>query len=229
MTKVVILDCCFSGRAFGDELGGDDAALLGQLAVDGCSLLTSAQADHVALVLPGSLHTAFTGELLSILGQGLPIDEEFVTFDHVYRSLRDRLQRLHLPTPLARTLRNSGDVVLSRNRAFARVAAESLGRRHDRAAEAAAQGQWLAVRPELAALAAEQARVLGADHLDTQRTRVLLAHAVGATGDPREASHLLRELIHLCRSVEPAPPTLAWAETDLAVLSPADAERRADV
>jgi uncharacterized caspase-like protein len=310
--KVVILDCCFSGRAFGDELGGDDA-LLGQLAVDGCSLLTSAQADNVALVLPGTIHTAFTGELLSVLGQGLPIDSEFVTFDDVYRSLRERLQRQNLPTPLARTSRTSGDVVLSRNRAFAEIAAATMRRRHERAADAAAEGRWQAVLPDLRTLASEQTRVLGAEHFDTQRTRLLLAHAVGATGDPREASHLLRELlevqsgslgpdheetmrtrqylavnlgeaglrveaaamlrillpdrrrvlgamhpdalrtqhmlarnladlgarteavgllrelIHVCQSIDPAPPTMIWAQRDLAVLTATDPQEQANV
>ncbi|MFD1082659.1 caspase family protein [Micromonospora andamanensis] len=193
--KVIILDCCFSGRAFGDELAAPTKALLGQLEIEGCCLLTSAQANNVALFLPGEEHTAFTGRLLSVLNEGINGESEFITVGDLYRGLRERLSRQSLPIPLSRISRTAGSLVLSRNRAFATVAAAAMSRRFDEAAALAAAGRWPAALADLQAVAAEQARILGPDEPDTQRTRRLAAHAIGATGNPREAAHLLRELL----------------------------------
>ncbi|MET7375937.1 caspase family protein [Micromonospora arida] len=193
--KVIILDCCFSGRAFGDELAAPADALLGQLAIEGSCLLTSAQANNVALVLPGEAHTAFTGRLLAVLNEGITGGSEFVTFDDLYRGVREQLGLLNLPMPLSRSSRTANDLVLSRNRAFRAAAGASMRRRFDEAAAKAAAGHWPAAMADLQALAADQARILGPDELDTQRTRRLAAHAIGATGNPREAAHLLRELL----------------------------------
>ena len=57
---VVILDCCFSGRAIG-VLGALDAYVL-----------TSAARAELALAPLGARHTAFTGELIGLLTRGDP-------------------------------------------------------------------------------------------------------------------------------------------------------------
>lgn len=196
-TKVIILDCCFSGRAFGDELAGPAEALLGQLEIEGCCLITSAQADNVALVLPGEEHTAFTGRLLEALNEGIGIDSEFVTFDDLYKDVRRRLDRLSLPVPLSRGSRTVGGLVIARNRAFAAVAAASMNRRYEESVAKMAARDWTAALADLQSLATEQVRILGLNAPDTQRTRLMAAHVVGATGNPREASHLLRELLEV--------------------------------
>jgi uncharacterized caspase-like protein len=55
---VVVLDCCFSGKAVG---------VLG--ALEGY-VLTSAAREELALAPPGARHTAFTGELIGLLTRG---------------------------------------------------------------------------------------------------------------------------------------------------------------
>lgn len=55
-TKVIILDCCFSGRAFGEPMADHASQLAGQVDVDGTYVLTSAHANEVALTLPGEDH-----------------------------------------------------------------------------------------------------------------------------------------------------------------------------
>ncbi|MFG2040901.1 tetratricopeptide repeat protein [Dactylosporangium sp. NPDC048998] len=196
-SKVIILDCCFSGRALGNELAGATESLLGQLEIEGCCLLTSAQADNVALVLPGERHTAFTGRLLSLLGEGIPNDSEFITFDQLYHRLRDSLQRQSLPIPLSRGSRTVRDLVLHRNRAHRTAAVELTRLRRAEAVARATAGRWSQALDELRDILAEQLRVLGQEHEETLRTRQLVAHAIGATGDPREASYLLRELLEV--------------------------------
>jgi hypothetical protein len=196
-SKVIILDCCFSGRALGTEMAGAAESLLGQLEIEGCCLLTSAQADNVALVMPGERHTAFTGRLLSLLDEGIPSDSEFITFDQLYQTLRDRLRRQSLPTPLSRGSRTARDLVLHRNRAHQTAAVESTRQRRAEAAAHAAAGRWTRALEDLKEILAEQLRVLGQEHEETLRTRQLAAHAIGAAGNPREASYLLRELLEV--------------------------------
>ncbi|WP_250030771.1 caspase family protein [Paractinoplanes maris] len=196
-TKVVILDCCFSGAAFGGELAGPEESLLGQLKVEGCCLLTSAQADNVALVLPGEAHTAFTGQLLTVLLEGVCSELEFFTFDALYRAVRERLTARGLPTPLSRGSRTGNDLVLARNRGFSAAVAEGCRRRFRKAEAEAAEGRWSSALETLREVQAEQTRLLGSDHGDTLRTRRLAAHALGAMGDPREASFLLHEILEV--------------------------------
>jgi hypothetical protein len=71
-TVVVILDCCFSGRASAALVTGtDDVYAMG--AVRDSYLLTAASRDDAALALPDEPHTAFTGALLGLLTDGDPI------------------------------------------------------------------------------------------------------------------------------------------------------------
>jgi hypothetical protein len=65
------LDCCFSGRAFGEPMADQASQLAGQVDVDGTYVLTSAHANEVALTLPGEDHTAFTDRLLRLLHAGV--------------------------------------------------------------------------------------------------------------------------------------------------------------
>lgn len=79
--KIVILDCCFSGRAVGDLMADPDSAVLGQLDVNGTYVLTSAQSNQVALTLPGEEYTAFSGRLLRLLCEGTADGPELLTID----------------------------------------------------------------------------------------------------------------------------------------------------
>ena len=51
--KVIVLDCCFSGRVVTDTMADPVSEIIGQVEVDGTYVLTSAHRDTVALVLPG--------------------------------------------------------------------------------------------------------------------------------------------------------------------------------
>src|SRR5262249_33674980 len=66
---IVVLDCCFSGRAVG-TLGGPEDEVASFTDVSGGFVLTSAARDEAALAPAGAPHTAFTGELVRLLTQG---------------------------------------------------------------------------------------------------------------------------------------------------------------
>ncbi|MBM2618572.1 caspase family protein [Actinoplanes sp. LDG1-06] len=195
--KVIILDCCFSGTALDGELSGAAESLVTQLNVEGCCLLTSSQADKVALVLPGERHTAFTERLLEVLSEGVPTEDEFLTFDAVYRAVEERLTARNLPTPIGRGSRTASSLFLARNRGSSAAVAAACRLRFDQAETLVGEGQWPAALEVLRSVEAEQTRLHGADHEETLRTRRLAAHAVGAAGDPREASHLLQDILEL--------------------------------
>lgn len=67
--EVVVLDCCFSGRA-ARALAGDEV-LAAEAAVDGAYVLTASPRDRIALAPDGERYTAFTGELLGVLRHGV--------------------------------------------------------------------------------------------------------------------------------------------------------------
>jgi hypothetical protein len=194
-TKVVILDCCFAGRAIGDSLADKVATIVDQLGVDGTYLLTSSQQDEVSLVLSGEEHTAFTGRMLRLLRDGVPEEHELLTIDDVYRQLCKVMRSEGLPVPQKRGTKNADLLAISRNRAFTPNAAEILRQRMEAALERGRRGEWPAVITELHKVWAEQCRILGDHDKDTLRTRQFLAQATGAAGNPVVAARLLTEVL----------------------------------
>ncbi|WP_052768620.1 caspase, EACC1-associated type [Streptomyces humi] len=193
--KVVVLDCCFSGRALGDSLGGGTAERLGQLEVAGSYVLTSAQRDQVALALPGEEHTAFSGRLIRLLRDGIPGGPELLTVEDLYRRLRAVMAAEGLPTPLNRSAGTAHSVALGTNRAFAATAPPELRGRHEHAVAQGKAGDWAGAAEQLRETVEAQTRLLGAEHPDTLRGRQSHAHSLGGAGGPAEAAELLRPLL----------------------------------
>jgi hypothetical protein len=194
-TKVIVLDCCFSGRVLSGSMADPATALIAQVEVDGSYVLASAHGNAVALILPGEDHTAFTGRLLGLLRDGVPGGPEFLTIDDVYRQLRAKMKAEGLPQPQKRGTANADLLALGRNRAFAETAAPILLQRQAAAIENGENGNWEEAAASLGCILAEQARILGPEHQDTLRTRQFLAHATGAAGDPLESAATLRKLL----------------------------------
>ncbi|GAB2675194.1 hypothetical protein GCM10027271_40340 [Saccharopolyspora gloriosae] len=111
---VVVLDCCFSGRAIG-TLSSQDPIDLAD--VHGGYILTSAARDQVALAPPGAPHTAFTGELIRLLDRGDPTGPAQLSMRDVYRGLDRELHRRGLPRPRQRGSERIDDLVLAPNAA----------------------------------------------------------------------------------------------------------------
>jgi uncharacterized caspase-like protein len=94
-TRVLMLDCCFSGRAIGGHLADDMSAVLGQIETEGTYILTSAAANQPALTGDGTRHTVFTGELISQLRGST----SGLTLGELYERLRRSLAARGLPRP----------------------------------------------------------------------------------------------------------------------------------
>ncbi|WP_456154486.1 caspase, EACC1-associated type [Streptomyces mirabilis] len=111
---VVVLDCCFAGRARGTF--GTAATRAFELAsLGGTYVLTSASADEQALAPVGAQYTAFTGELLSFLREGAPAGLPDLTVEDAYRHLRRTLPSQGLPEPHRHLSDRAGELVLANN------------------------------------------------------------------------------------------------------------------
>jgi hypothetical protein len=194
-TKVIILDCCFSGRVVTDTMSDPVAEVVGQIDVDGTFVLASAQRDQVALIVPGEEHTAFTGRFLRLLRHGIVGGPELLTIEHLYRQLLITMKAEGLPEPQKRGTHTAELLALTQNRAFAATAGPVLRERTAAALEQGESGDWAQAVDQLQAILAEQSRILGSHHQDTLRTRQFLAHGIGGAGDPLEGAGLLRELL----------------------------------
>lgn len=64
--SVVILDCCYAGKAIG-WMASEDATPSGELDIRGTYLLTATAGTQKALALPGQRNSAFTAALLRLL------------------------------------------------------------------------------------------------------------------------------------------------------------------
>ncbi|WP_406403043.1 caspase family protein [Streptomyces sp. NBC_00879] len=115
---VVVLDCCYSGLALG-MMGSSDLAA--QADVEGTYLLAAASETRQALAPPGETHTAFTGELLSILATGIAGGPEKLDLDSVFRQLRTALTAKGRPAPQGRGRNSNGRLALGWNPAFSRT------------------------------------------------------------------------------------------------------------
>ncbi|WP_405362105.1 tetratricopeptide repeat protein [Kitasatospora sp. NBC_00085] len=193
--KIIILDCCFSGRVVTDSMAGGDDDRLNRLEVEGTYVLTSAQRDQVALSLPGEDHTAFSGRLIRLLREGVAGGPELLTVDDLYRRLAATMTAEGLPVPLNRGTRTAGLTALGVNRAYAATAERELRRRRVSAVSQGTLGDWKGASDTLCALLDEAVRVLGPEHAETLLGRQSHAHSLGGAGDPAEAARLLRLLL----------------------------------
>jgi ATP-dependent Clp endopeptidase proteolytic subunit ClpP len=115
--KIVILDCCYSGRAIGGQ-ADHASALATETAIEGAYLLTSAPPNKQSLSPPGETYTAFTGALLQILTQGVQNEPEYLQLGTIYRSVRHALKRTARPEPQLRVDNNVNELALVRNASF---------------------------------------------------------------------------------------------------------------
>ncbi|MEV4395794.1 Hsp70 family protein [Nonomuraea sp. NPDC049607] len=109
---VVVLDCCYSGMAHG--MSGP--ALRGLIDTTSAYVLTSSARDTLSLAPPGERHTAFTGELLRILQDGVPAGPADLSIGDVTRALRYRLLDRRLPLPEYSQAGAADELPLVRNR-----------------------------------------------------------------------------------------------------------------
>jgi ABC-type phosphate transport system substrate-binding protein len=112
---VVILDCCFSGRAL--PSGGERGPVM-PAGRGGGFVLTSAAHEEHTLAGAGEQYTTFTGQLLALLENGDPdLDSPDVTLADAFRYLLGKSAQPGLPTPQRETTGTADEIVLAPNHA----------------------------------------------------------------------------------------------------------------
>ncbi|MBM9509295.1 caspase, EACC1-associated type [Actinacidiphila acididurans] len=196
--KIIVLDCCFSGRAARALAGG----IADETAVDGAYVLAASPKDRVALAPDGEMHTAFTGELLDILRLGIDDGPELIDLETIYQELDLRLRAKNRPRPQRHQENNTGRLPLVRNRAAAAapVPAGPVLREEVRAAMLSAglslarllrsAGRSRDALPVLRLVLQEGAPDPGAH---TYAVQLELAELLADTGQSREAVEVLEQ------------------------------------
>jgi TPR repeat protein len=127
--RMVILDCCHSGKAFGaNSLAADQDEALSDLAViEGSYVLTATDnKTKFASAVGRDGCTAFTGALLDILQAGSPSSGEFLTMASLFPLLRRKLKGANLPTPKCSGSDTASRLALVRNLLWTAVARQSM-------------------------------------------------------------------------------------------------------
>jgi hypothetical protein len=120
--RVVILDCCYSGRA--TDGMGEPAAIADQIEIDRTCVLVAAPANRTALAPPDEPFTAFTGVLLDMMRHGVPGAPALLDLTTLYRQAVTTQRARNRPLPQMRA-RNGGErIALVRNVAYRRAADE---------------------------------------------------------------------------------------------------------
>ncbi|MFF9034363.1 caspase domain-containing protein [Streptomyces sp. NPDC014892] len=115
--KILILDCCNSGRVL-DTLMGNGPEPPATLTIRGTYILTSsANAPSYAPV--GERYTAFTGEFIRLLRDGLPGGPDLLTLSALYDPLTKSLTRRGYPQPRQQSSDGHARLGLVRNRGAA--------------------------------------------------------------------------------------------------------------
>ncbi|KQX58975.1 MULTISPECIES: caspase family protein [unclassified Streptomyces] len=113
---VVVLDCCFSGRAEAAR-GRARVSPYASARPDGSFLLASATHYAASFAPVGEEYTLFGGELIRLLSEGDPGGPRWFTLHDLYRLLDRRFQG-GPARPHAEGVARAGDLVLTRNAGY---------------------------------------------------------------------------------------------------------------
>ncbi|MBF8185566.1 caspase family protein [Nonomuraea sp. K274] len=121
--KVVILDCCYSGRALG-AMGADDEVRLADSAAMSGTYVMAAANDTARVV---GEYSAFSGELISLIRNGIPDQGAMLTVDVLFKTVREALHNKGLPIPQKRERDFGADLPLFYNKAYQQPSKEHYG------------------------------------------------------------------------------------------------------
>ena len=115
--RILILDCCFSGRAI-EAMASPSALVSGQIEIAGGFTLASTPANEPGHAPAGERHTAFTAELLHILRSGIDNRSEGLALGEIFLELKRAHLARGLPQPQRRVTATADRLALVRNARF---------------------------------------------------------------------------------------------------------------
>jgi hypothetical protein len=113
--KLVILDCCFSGRAT-NILGVTDEVVRRSLEAKGTVVLASSPRNEPSRVDPEARRTVFTDALLSTIEQGVDNGRDVVSVDELFANAKQVCRSIEAPLPERLATADANDIALVLNR-----------------------------------------------------------------------------------------------------------------
>lgn len=104
--RVLILDCCFSGRAF-EAMSAPASVVNAQIDINGTYTIASSGRSTTSVAPEGQRHTAFTDALLTAAASGTGL-----TLDQLYTKIEQILDRKGHPQPTRRNVNTAGNLRL---------------------------------------------------------------------------------------------------------------------
>jgi predicted HTH transcriptional regulator/tetratricopeptide (TPR) repeat protein len=115
--KILIIDCCFSGRAL--NLMGSEKSFLDEcIDISGTFVIASSPANAASIAPIGEKYTAFTGELIRILKDGVENTSQVITLETLYERILAELGRKNFPKPQKANFQNAGNIAIAFNRKY---------------------------------------------------------------------------------------------------------------
>ncbi|WP_395292379.1 caspase family protein [Kitasatospora hibisci] len=213
--RVLILDCCFSGRAVTGGLSASDPPVAEQLDIAGVHILVSSPPNSPSRFEEGKRHTAFTGELLRALRNGVEgAGPEGVSLGALFPHLRLALRSRGWPEPQQCGTDTAAHLILSRPRTPRPVGSgdrpgpgvppgrpttnptgpvterERLHSLLEAGRRLGQGGHARSAASELGNVLDEMTQLLGCEDPDTLAGRIEYAQWLGAAGQVREALDL---------------------------------------
>ncbi|MEV6750676.1 caspase family protein [Streptomyces sp. NPDC051080] len=111
-TRIVILDACYSGAAL-DLLSGETPT---STAIEGSYVMTSSDDNNASLARDGDLYTAFTGEIVKALTEGIPGAGGVIGIDALFSHVRGIFEAHEWPVPDRQIRTDGAKIQLMRNR-----------------------------------------------------------------------------------------------------------------
>lgn len=114
--RVMVLDCCYSGQVL-EHMSAAQLLDRKRIGIEGSYVLTSTAEDTRAVAGRGEHFTAFTGELVKVLRDGIPGRPagELLTFNQLYDRVRHELAERDLPLPQRQERNGVGNLPFVRN------------------------------------------------------------------------------------------------------------------
>ncbi|MGW0891791.1 caspase family protein [Saccharopolyspora sp. NPDC002578] len=116
-SRILILDCCFSGNAF-SRMGASASAALRQVDIEGTHVLTATGPGYTAKTPDDQPLTAFTGQLVELLNSGIASGPQYLSIGYLFPFLEGNLVSLGLPRPHQQTKGTASHLGIARNMAF---------------------------------------------------------------------------------------------------------------
>lgn len=115
--RIVILDCCFSGRAL-TAMSDARSLVIGQIDIEGIYVITAAPANRPAIAPVGQRHTAFTGSLINVFRTGVSNGPEYLRLSDIYHATLHEMARAGRPRPQQLGTNTVAHMALVRNAAW---------------------------------------------------------------------------------------------------------------